>query len=192
MVLPLPPEDSARRRRSQQQAEPSDRETWPVEPNPEDAHSLDEATLSLKLADIMISMGLTQGAARTLEEYLGVHPRETLHHWLKLLDLYRHAGLRAEFDQATDRLCRQFNIAPPDWLAEESQPQSAGLEHYPHIVQRVLDLWPNTECADYLQHLLEDNREGTRTGFSQSVAEDILLLLTMLRGDQTGLSTSTN
>jgi hypothetical protein len=192
IVLPLAPDETSHRRRSGQHAAPPDRETWPVELGPEDAEALDEGSLSLKLADIMISIGLTQGAARTLEAYVRSHPRQALYQWLKLLDLYRHAGLRAEFDQATDRLCRQFNIAPPEWLPEESGPQDAGLEHYPHIIARLVELWPDAECAAYLQHLLLDNRDGTRTGFSQLVAEEILLLQAMLGHDHTGLSTSTN
>jgi pilus assembly protein FimV len=192
LVLPLSPDDSSHRQQLPQRAESADLESSPLEANPDGEQTLDEGELSLKLADIMLSMGLTQSAARELEQHVGTHPRQALYHWLKLLDIYRQAGLRAEFDQASDRLCRQFNIAPPDWLPEDSSAPDLGLEHYPHIVQHLVSLWPDAECGAYLQHLLEDNRDGTRAGFPQSVAEDIVLLLSMLRGNQTGLSTSTN
>jgi hypothetical protein len=188
IALPSPPGNGW----DKHPGEPTDRETWPAESDPSDVRTLDEGELSFKLAEIMLSMGLTQGAARTLEEHVRTHPRQALYHWLKLLDIYRSAGLRAEFDQATDRLCRQFNVAPPDWQTDEPEPLIPSLEKYPHIRERLTDLWPRAECADYLQHLLEDNRAGTRTGFGQRVAEEILLLLSILRGYQTGLATSTN
>lgn len=192
IALPSLPGDPVGGRRQREPAEPTDRETWPAEPDPNNARTFDEGELSLKLADIMLSMGQTQGATRTLEEHVKAHPHRAMHHWLKLLDVYRRAGLRAEFDQAADRLCRQFNVTPPEWLPEEPQSSSPSLESYPHLRKRVVDLWPNTECEDYLQHLLEDNRDGTRTGLTQPVVEEILLLLSILRDHQTGFSISTN
>jgi hypothetical protein len=36
-------------------------------------------------------------------------------------------------------------------------------------------------ASDYLRHLLEDNREGSRAGFPQPVAEEILLLIEILK-----------
>jgi pilus assembly protein FimV len=46
----------------------------------------------------------------------------------------------------------------------------------------VQKIWTQTEeCATYLRHLLEDNRDGERAGFPQSVAEEILLLIEVLK-----------
>lgn len=142
-----------------------------------------EGDMSLELADVMLSMGLTEGAVQTLSDHIRQNPRQALFHWLKLLDIYRRSGLRADFDKASAEIQQHFNMAPPDWR-EDSGGQEAkiqSLEDYAHISGRMQELWPRRSCAEYLNRLLEDNRGGTRTGFPQPVIEEILLLLSMLK-----------
>lgn len=142
-----------------------------------------ESDMSLELADVMLSMGLNDGAAQTLSEHIRNNPRQALFHWLKLLEVYKHSGRKAEFEKAAAELQHHFNMAPPEWLATE---QAAGakvekLEDYPHIASRIQELWPHRTCAEYLHRLLEDTRGGTRAGFPQPVVEEILLLLSLLK-----------
>jgi hypothetical protein len=142
-----------------------------------------EADLSLELADVMLSMGLTDGAAQTLSDHIRQHPRQALYHWLKLLEIYRQSGRKAEFDKAAAELQQHFNVAPPEW---QEAPQATAvtiesIEEYAHISGRMQELWPRRSCAEYLNRLLEDNRGGTRAGFPQPVIEEILLLLAMLK-----------
>jgi hypothetical protein len=136
---------------------------------------------TLELAGIMLSLGLAQGAAQTLVEYTEANPREALHHWLKLLDIYRGSGSEAEFKEAAEKLRQNFNIQAEDW-ARASAGQVPTLENFSRVSEQVQQLWSQpTECVDYLRHLLEDNREGSRAGFPQSVAEEILLLIDILK-----------
>lgn len=52
------------------------------------------------------------------------------------------------------------------------------------MAQQVQQLWPQPEeCIAYLRHLLEDNRDGARAGFPQSVAEEFLLLIEILKAN---------
>jgi hypothetical protein len=143
-----------------------------------------EGDQSLELAEVMLSMRLTGSAAQTLEDHIRAHPRQALIHWLKLLDIYRRSGQQKDFEASAQQLQQHFNIAPPDWQ-NDHEPVPArlpSLENYVHISSRIQELWPRRSCAEYLGRLLEDNRGGTRTGFPQNVVEEILLLLTMLRG----------
>jgi len=137
--------------------------------------------IPLELADILLSMGLTDGAAKTLEEYVKEHPRQALCHWLKLLEIYRRTGRRAEFESAARDLHMQFNVAPTDWQVPESGIPIPTLENYPHIRGRIQHLWRRRTCIEYLNQLLEDNRDGTRAGFPQPVVDEILFLLAILR-----------
>lgn len=142
-----------------------------------------ESDMSLELADVMLSMGLNDGAAQTLSEHIQKNPRQALFHWLKLLEVYKQSGMKAEFEKAAAELQHHFNMAPPEWL--ETQ-HTAGakvdkLEDYPHIAGRIQELWPHRTCAEYLHRLLEDTRGGTRAGFPQPVVEEILLLLSLLK-----------
>lgn len=136
---------------------------------------------TLELAEIMLSMGLAQGAAQTLVEYSEAHPRQALYHWLKLLDIYRHGGHREDFQDTAEKLRQHFNIQAEDW-ARASAGDAPTLESFPRVSQRVQQLWSQPqECAAYLRHLLEDNREGSRAGFPRPVAEEILLLIEILK-----------
>ena len=137
---------------------------------------------TLQLAEIMLSMGLQQGAAKALVEYVEAHPGEAVYHWLKLLGIYRDGGHHRDFEETAAKLRRHFNIQ----AQESPSPDRTGvptLESFPRLAQQVQKIWPRPdECIAYLQHLLKDNREGERMGFPQSVAEEILLLIEVLKG----------
>ncbi len=55
------------------------------------------------------------------------------------------------------------------------------LEDDAHLSKALQALWQKPECEEFLTNLLEDNRGGKRAGFPQQVAEDIVLLKTILR-----------
>jgi len=152
----------------------------PIELDQPPPLSADEQ-IPLELADILLTMGLTTGAAKTLEEYVREHPRQALCHWLKLLDIYRRTDMQAEFAAAARDLRLHFNIAPTEWQPPAASLPTFALESYPHIRSRLQHLWRRRSCIEYLNQLLEDNRGGTRTGFPQPVVEEILFLLAILR-----------
>lgn len=136
---------------------------------------------TLELAEIMLSLGLEEGAAETLVEYTEANPRQALHHWLKLLDIYRHGGHIEDFKETAEKLRRNFNIQAEDW-AKGSQTEAPTLESFPRLSEHVQNAWMRPEeCIGYLRNLLEDNREGARAGFPRPVAEEILLLIEILQ-----------
>lgn len=138
-----------------------------------------QADQALELAEIMLSMGLGHGAAQTLTEQIRNEPKQALLHWLKLLEIYRQNGQQAEFEKSAEELRQHFNVQPEDWQIRPDTLRS--IEDYPHIAARMCELWGRPACLVYLQNLLADNRGGARSGFPQSVAEELLLLTAMLR-----------
>ncbi len=137
------------------------------------------ADQALELADIMLSMGLGHGAAQTLTDQIRNEPKQALLHWLKLLEIYRNNGQQAEFEKSAEELRQHFNVQPEDWQVRPEAVRS--IEDYPHITTRMCELWERSACLVYLQNLLADNRGGARSGFPQSVAEELLLLTAMLK-----------
>lgn len=136
---------------------------------------------TLELAGIMLSLGLGQGAAQTLVEYIDANPRQALHHSLKLLEIYRDSGHRKDFKETAEKLRQNFNIQAEDWM-RESTADAPTLEGFSRLSQHVQEIWSRpTECISYLRNLLEDNREGARAGFPWPVAEEILLLIDILK-----------
>lgn len=134
---------------------------------------------ALELAEIMLSMGLGHGATQTLTEQIRNEPKQALRHWLKLLDIYRKNGQQEEFERSAEELRLHFNVRPEDWHAQAGTSQS--LESFPHIAKRLTELWGKPDCLVYMQNLLDDNRGGARSGFPQSVAEELLLLTAVMR-----------
>jgi pilus assembly protein FimV len=134
---------------------------------------------TLELVEIMTSMGLTQGAVKTLVEHIRAEPQQSLQHWLKLLEIYRRSGERGDFEGAAEGLRKNFNVQTRDWESAQPGAARAGIEDYPHIAAQLQTLWRTADCVDYLMHLLRDNRAGTREGFPQSVAEDILFMIAL-------------
>lgn len=134
---------------------------------------------SIELADVMISMGLAQGAADALLEQIRAHPKRALFHWLKLLEVYRNADRKDDFEKMAAELRENFNIQAQEW---QMPSDARDIESYGHICKRIQELWHKpAQCIDFILRLIGDNRDGARAGFPQSVAEDLLLLLTIQR-----------
>ena len=149
-----------------------------------------EANPVMELADIMLSFGRVKGAAQALQEYIDGKPQEALQPWIRLMDVYRMAGMREEFDNVARNLNQHFNVEVQRWddesagnelqLVDEAALQGArpqSLEDMPRLMNFVIDQWANGDVVGYLYQLLRDNRGGQRQGFSLPVVDDILLLI---------------
>ena len=155
-----------------------------------------EANPVMELADIMLSFGRVKGAAQALQEYIDSNPQEALQPWIRLMDVYRMADMRAEFETVAENLNKNFNVEVQQWDAAESlsgevavdlllddpdasalalRPES--LEDMPRIMSMICDLWPQGDVIGYLYQLLSDNRGGQRVGFALPVVEEILFLI---------------
>lgn len=151
----------------------------------------------MELAEIMLAFGRVKGAAQALQEYIDANPQEALKPWIRLMDVYRMAGMRHEFEKVARELNRNFNVEVQEWgqLAETSGQVAVdvvldteaagsrddapvdGIEDMPAIAGQVVARWPAGDVIGYLNQLLRDNRGGTRLGFSLPVVSDILFLI---------------
>lgn len=158
-----------------------------------------EANPVMELADIMLSFGRVKGAAQALQEYIDNNPQEALQPWIRLMDVYRMAGMRDEFEAVSRNLNQNFNVEVQQWEAssgrgttptldlvldetvplisaiEPSKPES--LEDMPRLMNAVCEIWQGGDAVGYLHQLLRDNRGGQRTGFALAVVEEILFLI---------------
>lgn len=146
-----------------------------------------EANPVMELADIMLSFGRVKGAAQALQEYIDHSPQEALQPWIRLMDVYRMAGMRAEFENVARNLNLHFNVEVQSWddaisgidgsseLPVAPRPQT--LEDLPRLVNTIVELWNSGDVVGYMYQLLRDNRGGQRLGFSLPVVEDVLFLI---------------
>lgn len=159
-----------------------------------------EANPVMELAEIMLSFGRVKGAAQALQEYVDGNPQEALKPWIRLMEVYRMAGMRKEFEKVARDLNRNFNVEVQRWeqTAEpenegpvdvilDTEPVAAGnrvvggkaegIESMPAITEQVLMRWNDGSVIEFMDQLLRDNRGGTRMGFSLAVISDILFLI---------------
>ena len=135
---------------------------------------------AVELANIMISMGMGDHAEQTLIDYILEDPKRDLGPWLKALEIYRKSGRRSEFEELAISLRKNLNVSPDAWDAEPVLTRPT-LEGFSRVSDTVQKLWPSPETSSYLASLLGDNRDGSRAGFPQAVAEEILWLMRILK-----------
>lgn len=155
-----------------------------------------EANPVMELADIMLSFGRVKGAAQALQEYIDNNPEEALQPWIRLMDVYRMAGMRSEFESVAHNLNQHFNVEIQQWepgqqlhsqasadltleaaASSPVAPRPESLEDMPRIMKVVCELWQTGDVVGYLYQLLRDNRGGKRLGFALAVVEEILFLV---------------
>jgi hypothetical protein len=146
-----------------------------------DSMSVDEIESVVEEAHVIVALGRTSNAIKLLSDYIERHPRTSVSPWLYLLDLYRATSNRAEFEATGKRMHATFNVMVPAW-DNGNTPLSVptSLEEFPHLMQKVTSIWGTKECRDFLNHLVEDNRGGERIGFSVSVMQEIVALISVL------------
>lgn len=148
--------------------------------------SAEEHESAIELAEIMMGFGRIRGAADTLAEFIASNPKKAVTPWLKLMEVYRTADLREEFDALAQQLNKTFNVKTVTWESfDEARLATNSMEQMAHVTKNVQQMWGTRECQAYLEHLLRDNRDGTREGFPLSVIDEILLLEAIL-DDQLG------
>jgi pilus assembly protein FimV len=173
-------------------------------PQPDSTMSIMAATVDehfesnpvMELAEIMLSFGRVKGAAQALQEYIDTNPQEALKPWIRLMDVYRMAGMRHEFEKVANELNKNFNVQVQKWedFAEgqdhtrvdvvlEAKPSvqpagmPGGVEEMPAIMEKIIQRWQSDEVLGYMNQLLRDNRGGTRIGFALPVVSDLLFLV---------------
>jgi hypothetical protein len=157
---------------------PDARPGWPAST---ESSPVEEHKSAVELADIMMSFGRVNGAADTLAEFIRGNPREAVTPWLKLLEVYRAAGMHAEFDAIAGELNKTFNVTRVSWDNYDALRASRmSIEDLPHIAEALQKSWRTAACQRYLQQLLRDNRNGTRAGFPFAVIDEILTLTAIL------------
>lgn len=132
-------------------------------------------------AEMFFLLGRMDLAIGVLRHYIESTGDAPAHIWMSLLDILHAQGLRLEFEKLALEITNHFNVAPPTWeMANERSRGITGLEHLPHLLERIVARWNEPDCADYLRSLLLDDRNGERGGFQMEVFRELLFLISLL------------
>ncbi len=148
--------------------------TTPGTPTTVDVSELSHVT---EEAGVYLAFNRPDRAIGVLAEHISTSPRSLPAAWLMLLDLYHGQGREAEFRELAERFHAQFNAQTPSWDGYRLEGRDdRGLEAFPHLIEQLGTTWGRPECREFLDHLLHENRDGRRAGFSLAAYEDILFL----------------
>jgi len=138
---------------------------------------------AIDLAEIMLSFGRVKEAARTLEEFIQTNPKQSPEPWLKLIDIYRQAGMKTEFVETAQRFSKSFNASTAKWEQKDEENAMRSIADFPHLQKKIVDTWGTQECLNYLYLLLQEKRQGERAGFPLTVLDEVMTLVSILEND---------
>lgn len=139
--------------------------------------SIEEIESVVDEARIFVSMDRANEAITLLLSYIEARPKGSVQPWVYLLDIYRSQNKQDEYIELAKRFHHTFNVMQPQW--EETKVAmivATSLEEFPHIISHLVVAWTAGEAMQYLQELLDDNRDGERAGFTLGVMQEITLL----------------
>lgn len=110
-----------------------------ISPEPLKAVSVEELIDLEQQAEFFIVLGQDDAAIELLEAHLGGHTQEIPWPFLKLLEIYRRLGRRADYERVQERFNAHFNGRAPTWASDMEQGRS--LVDYPGVVERLQALW---------------------------------------------------
>ncbi len=124
----------------------------------------------------------SKNEAQAVVDYVSPSVFQTVRPWLKMLEMYRGMGRKAEFEVVAYRLHDDFNLKLISWFDAEgdSGDNTDRLENYSAILNRIIATWGQRECLVFVNGLLEGNGEACRGDFSLGVFEELLLLAEVL------------
>lgn len=139
--------------------------------------SVEEIESVVDQARLFVSMDRADEAITLLLSYIETQPKGSVRPWVYLLDIYRSQNKKDEYAELAKRFHHTFNVMRPQW--EETQAAmvvATSLEEFPHIISQLVAAWTADEATQYLEQLLDDNRDGERAGFTLEVIQEIMLL----------------
>lgn len=130
----------------------------------------------LDQAEVYMAHGHSDLAIHLLQEHLREAPTESPVPWLLLLDLLHRNGNTEAYTAASAECRRYFNVNLSAHPASQNGESSQGLEAYPHLLEKLVEVWNTPELDAFLHDLIYDDRGGTRIGFEPHAYRDILML----------------
>ncbi|WP_164931991.1 FimV/HubP family polar landmark protein [Janthinobacterium sp. 17J80-10] len=146
---------------------------------------VEEISDLMQEAEFWMLLNDPEHAIEILATYSGVDRPVSPVPWIYLLDLYRVTGQQENYQSLAARIKSVFNTNAPAWNNEDGAGALRSLRDYPHVVEKIEELWEGAGIVPYLESLLLDEREGARTGFDLAVYREVIHLIGVARDPET-------
>ncbi len=148
-----------------------------VEGAPRDV-SIEELIDLEQQAEFFVVLGQDDAAIDLLLEHLRHTGGGSPLPYLKLLEIYRRRGMRADYERLRERFNLRFNAYAPEWEADLQA--GRGLETYAGVIPRLQQVWPRPlDAMAELEALLFRKSRGDL--FDLPAYREVLFLYALAR-----------
>lgn len=92
--------------------------------------------------------------------------------WLSMIKGFRQENDQSNFESIRKEIKKLFNINVPSWNDHQDIGQKQ-IADYPHVLNKILELWHEDHVATYLERLLANSRINGRQGFDITLYENL-------------------
>jgi hypothetical protein len=130
-------------------------------------------------AEFFVSLGQSERALQILKKQIAESPEPNPLVYMDLISLYHTLGLKTDFRECSEAFHMLFNGVIPDFPAFNVP--GRGIEDYPQVVERLVELWPSTEALVFLTAcIFHDLQAQSRQTFDLKAFRDLLMLHAMV------------
>lgn len=141
--------------------------------------SIDELIDLDQQVEFFMVLGQESSAIDVLESHIQAHGGVSPMPFLKLLEIYRHGGLRADYERTRMNFNLRFNAHAPLWDADPEHGYE--LADYPGVIERIQALWPQPAKALGVLERSLMRQDAESYTFDLPAYRELLLLYTVLR-----------
>ncbi len=134
-----------------------------------------EVADALLQAELLVQLGDPKQAMSLLSQHIRDTEKPGPAVWVMLLGLYQSTGREAQYNALGAGFKVLFNAEVPPW-ATSPDVLSRDLESYETVVARIQAAWGGPDARGTLEKLLNDDRGGSRLGFSLPAYRDLIFL----------------
>ena len=138
-----------------------------------------EVADALLQAELLVQLGDPKQAMTLLSRHIRETEKPGPAVWLMLLGLYQSTGREAQYNALCAGFRTLFNAEVPPW-ASSPDAMARDLESYVQVIGKVQATWSGPQARATVDAMLNDDRGGSRQGFSLVAYRELLFLSEIL------------
>lgn len=138
-----------------------------------------EVADTLLQAELLVQLGDPKQAMTLLSHHIRETEKPGPAVWLMLLNLYQSTGREAQYNALSAGFRTLFNAEVPPW-ATSPDVMARDIESYPQVMMKLQTTWSTSQASATIDGLLNDDRGGSRQGFSLTTYRELLFLSEIL------------
>lgn len=137
---------------------------------------VEDVTDPLDLIEMWVTLDQPKAALDYIRNDLSVNDPNSPLIQLGMLEVFRRLSNPQRYAETARLLKSRYNIKVPDSPNSPEHDSIIGLHRLPHVKAKLIDVWESDRLVPYIDTLICDNRNGTRTGLNIVAFKDVVRL----------------